>query len=81
MQWLQSLALLACPLMVIACMIGLFSAGRGSKKTSSTDVTAQEIQRLQIQMAELIEQNQKLKMQMEATDQDPDTLPTMKRSG
>jgi hypothetical protein len=42
-------------------------------------VTAEEMQRLQILMAELMEQNRKLQKDIEALDQD--NVPTMKRSG
>ncbi|WP_166240126.1 DUF2933 domain-containing protein [Paenibacillus turpanensis] len=65
MDW-SFLALLACPLMMLLCMRGLFSGNKNPKDAAQTDAGHHEIQQLQIRMAELMEQNQKLMLEMEA---------------
>jgi hypothetical protein len=61
------LLLLACPLMMLFCMKGMFTGNKDSKKeSSSSNVSQQEMQQMQIQMAELMEQNQKLKKEMQS---------------
>ncbi|WP_199622537.1 DUF2933 domain-containing protein [Paenibacillus alkalitolerans] len=66
MQWLQVLALLACPLMMLFCMKGMFGGSKESKTASAqshgTDIV---IQQLQIHLADLMEQNHKLMKEIE----------------
>lgn len=70
MNW-ELLLLLACPLMMLFCMKGMFSGGK-EKHTSSNNVTqssnqgsqSSEIQEIQIKMAELMEQNHELMSEM-----------------
>jgi len=58
MQWLL---LLACPLMMIICMAGMFGGNKNKKgDASQSGVSQQELQNLQIKMADLMEENQKL---------------------
>jgi hypothetical protein len=59
MSW-EFLLLLACPLMMLFCMKGMFMGNKDSKAN-----TSQEIQQMQIQMGELIEQNHKLMKELE----------------
>jgi hypothetical protein len=67
MEWLSLLALLACPLMMIFCMKGLFSGNKDKKESSTqSNVSQQEMQQLQIKMAELMEQNHKLMKEIES---------------
>jgi uncharacterized protein YlxW (UPF0749 family) len=63
MDW-SLLLLLACPLMMLFCMKGMFS-GNKDKKSENNNITEQaqqpaEIQSIQIKMAELMEQNHEL---------------------
>lgn len=66
MNW-TLLLLLACPLMMLFCMKGMSG---GSKKTDhdsgQPQVSQQDMQRLPIQMADLIEQNHKLTSEIES---------------
>ncbi|MGF9714960.1 MULTISPECIES: DUF2933 domain-containing protein [Paenibacillus] len=66
MNWLQLLAFLACPLMMLFCMKGMFG-GNKNKKTGAvnTSVSQQESQQLQIKMADLMEQNHKQMKEIE----------------
>ena len=70
MQWLQILAVLACPLMMLFCMKGMFGGkGHHSHKNSGQShwaSTSEEVKALQIKMAELIEQNNKLTKEIQA---------------
>ncbi|UOQ94007.1 DUF2933 domain-containing protein [Halobacillus shinanisalinarum] len=67
MSW-ELLILLACPLMMMFCMKGMFSGnkdrGEKGKETKSAEIqpktSPQDVQSLQIKMAELMEENQKL---------------------
>lgn len=66
-QVLQVLAYLACPLMMIFCMKGMFSGGKDSKTNNAQfNITQQELQNLQLKMADLIEENQKLAREVQA---------------
>lgn len=69
MQWLLYLA---CPLMMIFCMMGVFG-GNKNKKTddSKSNVSQQELQNLQIKMADLMEENQKLAMEVQVMKESP----------
>jgi hypothetical protein len=66
MNWLQLLAFLACPLMMLFCMKGMFG-GHKDKKAGSvqTHVSQEEFQQLQIKMADLMEQNHKQTKEIE----------------
>ncbi|MDA1475173.1 DUF2933 domain-containing protein [Bacillus changyiensis] len=63
MEWLQVLLFLACPLMMLFCMKGMFNRDK-SEKMEQTSHT--ELQSLQIKIAELIEQNHKLEKEMKS---------------
>lgn len=68
MNWLQLLAFLACPLMMIICMRGMFS-GKNEKKnraSESQDHSLQfEVQQLKLKMADLMEQNHQMNKEIE----------------
>ncbi len=75
MNWLQLLTLLACPLMMIFCMKGMFSGNKDSKAGSAqANVSRQEIQNLQIKMADLMEQNQNLMKELKAEKGSPSNV-------
>jgi hypothetical protein len=66
MDW-SFLLLLACPLMMLFCMKGMFTGNKDSKASSAqSNASQQEIQQMQIKMAELMEQNQKLMREMDS---------------
>jgi translation elongation factor P/translation initiation factor 5A len=66
MDW-SLLLLLACPLMMLFCMKGMFTGNKDSKTSSTQSNASQhEIQQMQIQMADLMEQNQKLMKEMQS---------------
>lgn len=65
MDWLLLSLLLLCPLMMLFCMKGMFTGHKDSKITKQMNDSQQEIQQLQIKMAELMEQNQKLMREIE----------------
>jgi len=66
MNWLQILPLLLCPLMMLFCMKGMFSGNKDKNKESNhQQVSATELQALQIQVADLIEQNHNLKKEVQ----------------
>lgn len=72
MQWLSILAALACPLMMVFCMKGMLGGHKhGAKENTSSElgVTSQELQSLQIKMAELMEQNHHLSKEIESLKQ------------
>lgn len=73
MNWLNILAVLACPLMMVLCMGGMFMGKKenGGKKASveQTGSSEQELQSLQIQMADLIEQNHHLAREIQSLKQ------------
>ncbi len=58
MDWLHILTFLACPLMMLFCMKGMFSGSKDKNNGSAqTNVSQHDMQQLQIKMADLIEQN------------------------
>ncbi|MFD2216548.1 DUF2933 domain-containing protein [Metabacillus endolithicus] len=63
MGW-ETLLLLACPLMMLFCMKGMFS-GNKEKETKGNPTQQSDFQSLQIKMADLIEQNHKLTQEVE----------------
>jgi hypothetical protein len=65
MDW-SLLLLLACPLMMLVCMKGMFTGNKDSKAFAQSNTSQHEIQQMQIQMADLMEQNQKLMKEMES---------------
>lgn len=66
MEWLSFLFLLACPLMMLFCMKGMFSgnkqadAPKAQVQAKQPQVSVQDMQALQIKMAEMMEQNHNL---------------------
>jgi hypothetical protein len=65
MEWLSILAFLACPLMMLFCMKGMF--GSKSKSKESLKATSEvDMKNLQINMTKLMEQNQKLMKEVES---------------
>lgn len=66
MSW-EFLLLLACPLMMLFCMKGIFSGNKGSSKGNPVQGETQQpdLQSLQIKMADLMEQNHKLTQEVE----------------
>jgi hypothetical protein len=76
MDW-TLLLLLACPIMMLFCMKGMF--GGNKDKDVKTDavqngVSQQEMQQLQIKMAEMMEQNQKLMNELESMKDKPSNV-------
>ncbi|MFC7063609.1 DUF2933 domain-containing protein [Halobacillus seohaensis] len=71
MSW-ELLILLACPLMMLVCMKGMFSCnkdkGAKGKEAKGTEIqpeaSQQDVQSLQVKMSELMEENQKLMQDM-----------------
>ena len=61
MSW-ELLLLLACPLMMVFCMKGMFS---GNKESKGDQTQQSDLQSLQLKMADLMEQNNKLSQEME----------------
>lgn len=59
MTWVQILSLIACPLMMLLCMRGMFS-GKKCAKHGNQKASSSEMQKLQDQVQELMEQNQNL---------------------
>lgn len=69
MSW-SFLLLLACPIMMLFCMKGMFSGKKDSKANSNeSNVSQQEMQNLQIQMGDMMEQNHKLMKELESRKQ------------
>jgi hypothetical protein len=67
MEWLSVLAVLACPLMMLFCMKGMFTGNKDSKTSSpQSNVSQHELQQMQIKMGELMEQNHKLIKELES---------------
>lgn len=66
MEWLSTLAFLACPLMMLFCMKGMFSSNSDCKTDSSKPTPDVDLKNLQLQMKELMEQNQKLIREVES---------------
>ncbi|MCY9659489.1 DUF2933 domain-containing protein [Paenibacillus chondroitinus] len=77
MEWLKILPLLACPLMMIFCMKGMFTGHKHTDGKENTNglasVSAQELQSLQIKMADLIEQNHHLSKEVHSLKQSQTT--------
>lgn len=67
MSW-QLLLYLACPLMMLFCMKGMFMGHKDKKNKEAVNVSssAQDIQSLQIQMAELMEENKRLEREIQS---------------
>lgn len=61
MSW-ELLLLLACPLMMLVCMKGMFS---GNKESKANQTNQTDLQSLQIKMADIMEQNHKLTQEIE----------------
>lgn len=75
MEWFSILAFLACPLMMLFCMKGMFTGNKDSKNTSAqSNVSNQELQQLQIKMGEMMEQNHKLMKELESRNQLPSNV-------
>lgn len=89
-EWLTLLVLLACPLMMLFCMRGMHGGkkghahhhGKGGENLSATaeaEVSPQQWQTLQAQMAELREENRHLKQEVESMKA-PHSVPNKVRS-
>ncbi|MED4041059.1 DUF2933 domain-containing protein [Niallia taxi] len=78
MTWLQILLLLACPLMMLFCMKGMFS-GNKEKNTQSDhqQVSSTELQSVQIKVADLIEENQKLMKEIQSLKEEKKSRPVL----
>ncbi|MBS2762936.1 MULTISPECIES: DUF2933 domain-containing protein [Bacillus] len=76
MTWLQILLFLACPLMMLFCMKGMFSGHKDKNTKTDQQLTSpKELQTLQKKMAELIEQNHKLTKEKESLkDKSPEAI-------
>jgi len=76
MEWLL---LLACPLMMLLCMKGIFTGNKDSKNNSAqSNVSNQELKQLQIKMGEMMEQNHKLMKELESRNQLPSNFVDLK---
>ncbi|TFE27463.1 DUF2933 domain-containing protein [Cohnella luojiensis] len=73
MQWLNILAVLACPLMMIFCMKGMFFGNKNTdgkgQTNGQTGVSTQDFQNLQIKIAEMMEQNHNLTKELQSLKQ------------
>jgi uncharacterized protein (DUF3084 family) len=68
MNW-ELLLLLACPLMMLLCMKGMFGGSKdkdAKAKANQPQVSPSEMQSLQMKMAEMMEQNQKLMNELQS---------------
>jgi regulator of replication initiation timing len=63
MEWLLWLA---CPLMMLICMKGMFTGNKKDNAPQSNHVMQQEMQQMQIKMGEMMEQNHKLMKELES---------------
>ena len=68
MQW-STLLYLVCPIMMIYCMIGMRKPKDTKKRSEEPGTTQQEVQQLQIKMAEMMEQNQHLSREIQTLKQ------------
>jgi hypothetical protein len=76
MEWLL---LLACPLMMLFCMKGMFTGNKDTKNNSAqSNVSNQELQQMQIKMGEIMEQNHKLMKELESRNQSPSNVVDLK---
>lgn len=67
MNWLQLVALLICPLMMLFCMKGMFTHNKDKHTTSDHQQDlSPEWQSLQIKIAELTEKNDNLEKEIQA---------------
>jgi hypothetical protein len=73
-EWLL---LLACPLMMLFCMKGMFT-GNKKDNTPQSNVSQQEMQQLQIRMGEMMEQNHKLMKELESRKPLPSNVVELK---
>ncbi|WP_174731041.1 DUF2933 domain-containing protein [Mesobacillus harenae] len=64
MSW-ELLLLLACPLMMLVCMKGMFFGNKASKANQTNQTNQTDLQSLQIKMADIMEQNHKLTQEIE----------------
>lgn len=71
MQWLNLLPVLACSLMMLFCMKGMFGGHKHGKRdeNTKTDAYHQDVQSLQIKMADLMEQNHRLSTELDVLKQ------------
>ncbi|MFS0558313.1 hypothetical protein [Brevibacillus centrosporus] len=60
MTWLQIVALLACPLMMLLCMKGMFSKKGCHTAHGKQEIVSDDIQQLKNKVTELSEQNRNL---------------------
>ena len=61
------LLLLACPLMMLFCMKGMFTGNKDKENKKEVQLPEKEgLQSIQLQMAELLEQNRKLTEEVNA---------------
>lgn len=70
MDW-SLLLLLACPLMMLLCMKGMFSGNKEKEKAKGqqnvqSETSGEDLQTLQIRMADLMEQNEELKKEVQS---------------
>lgn len=79
MTWVQILLLLACPLMMVFCMKGMFS-GNKNKKSDHQQDSSTELQSLQIQMADLIELNHNLTKEVQSLKEERSPVAVFKRN-
>lgn len=76
MEWLLYLA---CPLMMLFCMKGMFTGNKDKKGNApQSNVSQQEMQQLQIQMGEMMEQNHKLMKELESRKPSPSNVVELK---
>ncbi|MFC4767001.1 DUF2933 domain-containing protein [Effusibacillus consociatus] len=74
MTW-QTVLTLLCPLMMLFCMKGMFGGNKDSDKSAKItseqpQVSTEELQALQIKMAELMEQNHSLMKELQSLKED-----------
>lgn len=72
MTWLQIVSILACPVMMLFCMRGMFSKD-SCKKHGNQGASHEQFQQLQQKVAELSEKNQNLMKELRS-NKNTDTL-------
>jgi hypothetical protein len=81
MTWVQILLLLACPLMMLFCMKGMFSGNKDKNTKADHQQPSQaDVQALQIKVADLIEQNHALTKEMQSLKEKQNETAVVKKA-
>lgn len=75
MTWLQIVALLACPIMMLFCMKGMFTKNGCHKEShGKQEFVSNDIQLLKIRLDELSDQNRNLMNEIQSIKNDNKTI-------